>query len=166
MSGPYLVFFSLVVLAIATDTALAQPGPTALDDYINNAETIVVAKCLSAGPVDILMRSDVRLDVIHVVKGDASLKTMSLKLRGGLVPGDIYLIRVAEPRKSKEEKGFANEGANVIPIAPYEDLVLLKTLSPRIVVLRTINRRVDELESTIRRSTYELELLRAVRKDN
>ena len=59
--------------------------------------------------------------------------------------------------------GFGSEGANVVPVSHYENFEEIKTLSPRIVVLRTMNRRIDELESVIRRSSFELEGLKAVK---
>jgi hypothetical protein len=91
------------------------------------------------------------------------MKNVRVKLGGGLSKGDIYLISLADHAKSNEENGFGSEGANVVPVSNYENLEELKNLSPRIVVLRTMNRRIDELESVIRRSSFELEGLKAVK---
>ena len=55
---------------------------------------------------------------------------------------------------------------SVIRIWRAEEVEKLKTLSPRIVVLRTMNIRVDDLESEIRGLTYELDALKAARKEN
>jgi len=153
------------ILMIGTsivNTSAQQPS-TPLQNYIDTAESLVIARCLAEGPVDILLRSDVELEVIHVVKGDPKMKSLRVRLSGGLSKGEIYLIRFADHAKSKEKNGFGSEGANIVPVSRYEDLELLKKLSPRIVVLRTMNRRIDELESIIRRSTFELEGLKAVK---
>lgn len=146
--------------------APSQPVPDPLDSYIENAKTIIVAKCIASGPVDKLFRSMVDLEIIHVVKGDPELRTLSTRLRGGLVPGDTYLIRIPDLEKSAEKSGFGSEGSNVVPVSGNENMEVLKTLSPRIVVLRTMNRRIDELDSIIRRSTYEIEGLKAIKKNN
>lgn len=157
---------SLLAIALLATSISAQNKRTPLDDYIDNAQTIIVAKCVSAGGIDILMRSNVELEVLYVVKGDSEMTKLSTKLRGGLEPGETYLIRLADPKKAKEDEFFGHEGANVIPVSKHEKIEELKALSPRIVVLRTINIQMDRLESSIRRDTFELERLKAVKKGN
>jgi len=122
--------------------------------------------CKASGPVNIIAQAAVELEILHVVKGDPDLKALSTKIHGGLEPGATYLIRLADPKKSSEKRHFTNEGANVIPFPKYENIDLIKTLSPRIVVLRTINQRIDHLESVIRRSTFELDALKETKKGN
>lgn len=154
-----LIFFFVV-------NTFAQSERTPLDDYLNNAQTIVIAKCISSGPVDILFRSDVQIEIMQVVKGDANLKTLLTKISGGLEPGEIYLIRIPDERKEKRKESFGTERSNVIPVSSSENFEILKTLSPSIVVLRTINIRLDRLESLQRRTTFEIDNLKAVKKGN
>jgi len=160
----YLWPLIISVLFLTIDLS-AQTPTTPLDEYLDQHETIVVAKCTKAGPINILLRSLVELDVIHIVKGDPKLTTLSLQTGYGMEPGQTFLVRVPKPA-FMEKNNFGYSGADVVPVSKNEDLALLKTLSTRIVVLRTMNLRIDHLDSIIRRSTSEMEALKAVKKGN
>jgi hypothetical protein len=54
----------------------------------------------------------------------------------------------------------------VIPIESSENIELLKTLSPRIVVRRITNGRIATLESSIRNAEYQLSFLEQLVKEN
>lgn len=165
MEKMYLLspLFLVVCLAAAVS---AQAPRTPLDDFIDNSETIVVAKCMRADAVDILGRSTVDLAVLYVVKGDPKLTTLSLKLRYRMEPDRRYLVRLAKLNSGKPALPPTGERETVIPIWEGEKLDELRSLQPRIVVLRTINLRIDDLESIIRQANYELEPLKALKKGN
>ena len=55
---------------------------------------------------------------------------------------------------------------SVIPVASADEAEKLKTLPQRIAVLRTMNIRIDELESEVRRLQFELEALRKIKENN
>lgn len=153
-----MLFFSTVTIA--------QSKRTPLDDYLDNAKTIVVARCTVSGPVNKIAQAMVELEVLHIVKGDAELKTLSISVAGGLKSGEMYLIRIPDHERSTEKPGFGSNGFNVIPIASYVDVERLKSLPPRIVVLRLTNTRLDELETTIRRAESERENLKVLSSGN
>lgn len=143
----------------------AQQARTPLDDYFDTADAIVVAKCIEVGPMNILLRARVRLEILHVVKGDPGLRELLVDSQFGMTLGKTYLVRTEGDTK-KEATVRSNTRPSVIPIPEYESLETLRSLSPRIVVLRTMNQRINELESLISVSKYELEALRAVKKGN
>jgi hypothetical protein len=159
-----LVAASLFLFSLA---GIAQPqdNRTALDDYLDGARTIVVARCTGVGAMNILMRADVELEVLHVVKGGRVPKTITVDSPYGMQVAHTYLVRIAKESADKSTARVDTRDS-VIPVSDHEDMNVLRSLSPRIVVLRTINLRVDRLESQIRTMNYELEALKAVRKGN
>lgn len=162
----YIHLFATAALAslMLTMTAVGQEKKSPLDLFLESSETIVVAKCIKASPVDILLRSHTELEVLQVVKGDAKLTKIDGKFRYGMREGERYLVGI--PKIGSKKTTFNDDGNLVVPVSKHEDLELLKTLSPRIVVLRTLNTRIYGLEHDLSRITYELEYLNALRKDN
>ncbi len=154
--------FSLSQLAASIS---AQELATPLDDYINNAEMIVVAKCMHVGGVNILLRANVQLEVLHVVKGKPDVKNLIVDSQYGMAVGQRYLVRISK-MSPEGTGGRVNERDSVIPLSQSESIDELKTLSPRIVVLRTMNLRIYQLESDISAKMYELATLQAARKGN
>lgn len=143
-----------------------QTNQSPIDRYIETGKTIVIAKCLSVGPVNILLRADVEVQILLVVKGDETVRKISVNSQYGMVPGEIYLLRT-ENSALKDKRYFRVDSIDsAVPVWSREDIALLKTLSPRIIVLRTMNLRVDTLESEIRRRSYELEELKKSRQEN
>ncbi|MEO7539247.1 MAG: hypothetical protein ABIV21_04430 [Pyrinomonadaceae bacterium] len=51
-----------------------QTTKSALDRYVESAKTILVVKCLSVGAVNILLRADVQVQILQVVKGKERLR--------------------------------------------------------------------------------------------
>lgn len=151
--------FSIAFIILTTH---GQQTDDPLDEYIDSAKTIFIGKCINVGPVNILLRSNVELDVIHMVKGDGKIKTVTVVSQYGMEAGKTYLVRTVGDDKTLSVR----TRDSVIQVWENEDIPLLKTLSPRIVVLRTMNHRIDELDSLIRISSYELDALKAVKKDN
>lgn len=161
----YILLSSLLLLFFSTVT-VAQSKRTPLDDYLDNAKTIVVARCTARGPVNKIAQARVELEILYLVKGDPELKVLSTTVSGGLKSGETYLIRIPDHERSTEKPKFGSNGFNVIPIAGYLDVERLKSLSPRIVVLRLTNTRLDELETTIRRAESERENLKVLSSGN
>jgi len=161
-------FFLVALLLILSSVSYvqSQTNPSPLDRYLDTAKTIIVAKCLSVGPVNILLRADVEVEILLVVKGDETLRKISVHSQYGMKAGEIYLLRTEFDAVKAKAYFEVTSIDSAIPIAPYEDLAVLKTLSPRIVVLRTMNSRVESLESEIRRRSYELEALKESRREN
>lgn len=155
-------FFSLSLLAVSIS---AQDQATPLDDYINNAEMIVIAKCTHVGGVNILLRANVQLEILHVVKGKADVKTLTVDSQYGMTVGQRYLVRIPKIRPDGTG-GRVNERNSIIPLSTSESIDELKTRPPRTVVLRTMNLRISQLESDISAKTYELEALQAARRGN
>ena len=79
--------------------------------------------------------------------------------------GELYLFRTENEAKTNSDYFEVTSIDSVVPVWQGEELELLKTLSPRIVVLRTMNLRVDTLESQIRELTFELEALKTARRE-
>ena len=144
----------------------AQTVQSPLDHYLETARTIVVVRCLSVGPVNILLKADVEVQILQVVKGKESLRKILVLSQYRMKPGEHYLLRTENEAVADRPYFEVDSRDSAIRIWPGEDIEKLKTLSPRIVVLRTMNMRVDELESEIRHRTYELDALKAARKEN
>lgn len=168
-------FFSMNYLLAAFLISMTMFGPlmvrgqtakSALDRYIDSAQTILVVKCLAVGPVNILLRANVQVRILQVVKGKETLREISVDSQYGMTPGKMYLIRTESEAMANGDYFRVDTIDSAIPIWDGEDLNILKTLSPRIVVLRTMNLRVDTLEVEIRRRTYELEALKKARSGN
>lgn len=154
----------LILTALLVPTVAAQPGQTPLDKYLQTAPTILIVKCLEVGPVNILLRADVKAQVLVVVKGKEEAREITVHSQYGMEPGKRYLLRL-ENGHEPTRKYFARSRDSVVEIVDSEEIEFLKTLSPRIVVLRTMNMRVHRLEAELRRLEYELDALRSVSRD-
>lgn len=159
-----IVSASLALFFAATTSAQSERTP--LDDYLDNAKTIFIGKCISTEAPNILLISHIELEVVQMIKGDEKIAKIGVDVRYGMKVGKYYLVRMPKPEFAKPQKTMSDEPGGVIPVSEREDFALLKTLEPRIIVVRTMNHRIDDLESTIRRSTWELEALRSVKKGN
>lgn len=165
MSAHFCAIAAVIFLSLLSANLFAQQNSTPLDNYINNAETIVVAKCTHVGPVNILLRAKVRLETLHLVKGKPDVKELMVDSQYGLTVGQRYLVRIAKMLPDGTG-GRVDERNSIIPLSASENIDELKALSPRIVVLRTMNLRIYRLESDIRVKTHELEALRSIQKGN
>ncbi len=65
-------------------------------------------------------------------------------------PGRYYLLRIKSEATEKADYFRAYAHDSVILVISADEADKLKDLSPRIVVLRTMNIQVDRLESEIR----------------
>lgn len=157
------LFLSLFIL-FATPL-LAQPKKTAFDEYYDEGKVFVVAKCIKVGPVNILLRAHVEVEIIHVIKGQETKRTMSVNSQYGMSPGEFYLLRSTNEPSEKGSYFRIDDRNSVIRIVSENEVEALPTLDPKIAVRRTMNLRANELESKIRILTYEMEGLDSVRKD-
>ena len=164
--GKIFVFAVAALVVFLNVVAGAQTPKTPLETYLDTGKTIVVAKCLKVGPVNILLKAHVNVQILHVVKGAETLRNISIESQFGMRVGEIYLLRTENPATPDKPYFEVTSRDSVVAISPGEDIEKLKTLSPGIVVLRTMNMRVDHLESKIRGLTYELDALKAARQDN
>ena len=154
--------FSILML-VASVSAQEKADP--LDDYINKADMIALVRCTRVGPMNILMRAAVELEVLHVVKGKPDITRLLVDSQYGMAVGERYLVRI--PKLGPDHKGGrVNDRESVIPLSQSESIEELKALSTRIVVLRTMNLRIHQLESDISEKMHELEALKAVKKGN
>jgi hypothetical protein len=158
--------FSVISCLIFLAGSVAAQDKTPLDDYFEKAQTILIGRCVSVGALNILLQAKVEVEALHVLKGNAEISRLSLTSRIGMKPGEMYLIRIPDIRYAKNRSVDLASFDSVIPLGRYADLEVLKALPPRIVVLRTINQRIDELESLLRNAGAELEEIRAVKKGN
>ena len=153
-----------VITLIAGVAVNAQDN--ALDKYLSDAGTIVIAKCLAIGPVNILMKADTRVQVLYVVKGKETLRELTVTSQYPMSRGETYLLKTNGVLSDGSKYFTADARDAVIPFYEEDRLEELKSLSPRIMVLRTMNIRADRLESHIRSLQYELDAINAVRKSN
>ncbi len=159
-------FFTLyTLLAALVSSATAQKHDSPLDQYLDESLTIVVGRCLSVGPVNILLRATVELEVFHVVKGSEISKKITVDSQYGMVVGKFYLLRSRNAETGKPFSFRTDSRDSVIPILSADEAEKLRHLPARIVVLRTMNLRIDELESEIRTRQFELEALKNARKE-
>lgn len=161
---------SLALTAISiiffASTLAAQTKPSALDTYLGDGKTIIVAKCLRVGPVNILLRADVDVEVIHVVKGHETRQTMTVNSQFGMAEGKYYLLSTKHEADDNGHYFRIETRDSAIEISSADEAQELIALSPRIVVLRTMNLRIHRLESEIRALSYELDALAKSRKEN
>lgn len=146
-----------------TSIPLAVFGQDKLDSverFIEDSETIVIAKPTFVGAVNIIAQSGVELDVLHIIKGDAKAKQLSLSIRGRMSVGKSYLVRLAKVGPDRVDRDV------VIEIHEPENIELLKSLSPRIVVLRTINIQLGRLDSIMQSAQYEIDELKKIKTTN
>lgn len=159
-----IFFFAVVVLVgFLNVSARAQ---TPLERYLDTGKTIVIARCREVGPINILLKARVNVQILHVVKGKETLHSILIVSQFAMKPGALYLLRTENEATPGAPYFEAKSRDSVIPIWAAEDIEKLKTLSPGIIVLRTMNLRVDDLESQIRELNYELEALKAARREN
>lgn len=161
----YLLFVPLCVVFLNVAVS-AQTPKSQLDRYLDTSKTIVVAKCLEVGPPNILLKAHVEIEILFVVKGNETLRKISNISQFSMEPGRTYLLRTGNDALVDKQYFQVNTIDSAVPVWRDADIEKFKTLSPRIVVLGTMNLRVDDLECQIRQLTYELDALKAVRKDN
>jgi hypothetical protein len=158
----------LVLLAFVVflpTAARSQEKPSHLADFISSAEMIIVAKCTDVGPVNIIGKSRINVDVVHVLKGKP-MAQHSYSGRGSLEPGKYYLIRF--PRVLNEDGSTATDRKveTAIEIVSESEARSLDQFSLEIAILRTTNMRVNRLENEISRINYELEVLKTLQRSN
>lgn len=157
-------FIAGAVVLLATGVVNAQDN--ALDEYLSDAGTIVIAKCLSVGPVNIIGRADTRVQILYVIKGKETLRELVVNSHFAMSRGETYLL-TTKGAFSDSDRYFTTETRDaVIPFYETDRLDEFKKLPPRIQVLRTMNIHADRLESEIRSLQYELDALNVVRKGN
>jgi len=161
MSGHTFAIAAVLSLSLLAANVSAQQRSTPLDNYVNDAEMLVVAKCTHVGPVNILLRAKVQLEILHLVKGKPDVKELSVDSQYGMAVGQRYLVRIAKMLPDGHG-GRVDDRDSVIPISTGESIDGLRNLSPQIVVLRTMNLRIYQLESEISAKAHELEALKAI----
>lgn len=159
----FTLVFAFCLFGAAT---YAQPPRSPIDEYLETAKTIVVVKCLAIGPVNILLRAKVEVEILQVVKGKETLRKISVDSQFGMTPGNFYLLRSENEPKDGDHYFRIDSKHSAIPINSTSKVDELKELSPRIIILRTMNLRIYELENEIRTLTYELDELKKARKEN
>ena len=160
-----LILSTLASFFILGSSLHAQTPRAPLDAYLETGKTIVIGKCLAIGPANIIGRSRVDIQILYVVKGKETLRNIAIVSQIQMKVGETYLLRTENEAVSDKLYFEVKTGDSVVPVGSGEDIEKIKTLTPRIVVLRTMNLRVDELESEIRSMTYELDALKAARKE-
>ena len=160
------VFAVVLFVGFISIGTRAQIHKTPLDQYLETGKTIIIAKCLDVGPVNILLKARVEVQIFHVVKGKETPRNISIVSQFEMKPGELYLLRTENEATPDSRYFEVKSRDSAVPIWPGEDIEKLKTLSSRIIILRSMNLRVDDLESEIRRLTYELEALKAARREN
>jgi hypothetical protein len=153
--------FLIAALVTAQSSLYAQKSSQTLDEYIDTAGTIAIVECIHVGPVNILLRNNIEAKVLLMVKGSSVPSTIMIDAQFGMSRGKRYLIRsVGKPGPVLA----VDTRDSVIEVAESEKIEELSKLEQRIVVLRTMNIRVNRLESEIRARTFELEALKSARR--
>ena len=159
----YFIFGTVFFLLLSVNTYSQEPTP--LDRYLNESKTILIAKCTYRGALKANLTGEITIQILHVVKGNEKLREISFDSHYALDVGKRYLIRSAyEPTPNGRYLNIKESGS-AVEIPDYEDLELLKALSPRIVVLRTMNQRAETLKREIQHRQYELDAINKVTKD-
>lgn len=131
-----------------------------VERFIEDSDSIFIAKAIEVGPVNIIAQSLVKLKILHAVKGAPELNERLLTVRHHMKVGGYYLVGIA---KATDSQG---PGETIIEFHEADNLELVKTLSPRIVVLRTINIHLGRLGSTLRSTQYEIDKLSKIKGHN
>lgn len=164
MKKPTTLFFVVILFLVVSNAARGQERSSAIDQYMDDGKAIFIARCVSVGPVNKLLRANVELEVMHVVKGKEMPVWVSVVSQYGMEPGGVYLLKSKQVFALEGPALFLDSRASVVRVSET-DLSTLLSLSPRIIVLRTMNLRVHHLEGEIGRINHELEALKAARKD-
>ncbi|MBC7899877.1 MAG: hypothetical protein H7070_07455 [Saprospiraceae bacterium] len=160
----YIIFTIVFFLFLFLPNINAQT-PAALDRYLDESKTILIAKCTYKGAVKANLTGEITIQILHVVKGTEKIREISFNSRYGLEVGKRYLIRSLDEPTTYGRYFDIKDLASAVQIPDHEDLELLQTLSPRIVVLRIMNQRASDLESEMRIRQYELDALNQVLRD-
>lgn len=159
-----LILAVMLFICAAGGKAQAQREPQSVDQYLEEGKTIVIAKCLRAGPVKANLEGDAKIQILRVLKGTEKEREILITSRFGLEPGLIYLLRTEREALPVDNYFYVTSRASAVPLRPYEDLELLKTLPLRTQVIRIFNERQEELESEIRSLSFERDALEQVLK--
>jgi hypothetical protein len=142
-----LFLFVALSVFILTDRSFAQVAPSGIDDYMETGKTIFIAKCAKVGPVNILLRAIVDLEVIHVVKGAKLPAKISVLSHVGMEEGKTYLLRSENVLDEEFSQLTVTKRDSVVQIMDHEDMAKLLSLPPPMIVLRTMNTRIYHLET-------------------
>jgi hypothetical protein len=160
-----LKLFLLAFVIFLPTAAWSKEKPSHLAAFISTAEMIIVAKCTEVGPVNIIGKSRINVDVVHVLKGKP-MTQYSYSGRGSLEPGKYYLIRFPRVLNEDGSPGTDRKVETVIEIVSESEAKGLDQFSLEIAILRSTNMRVNRLENEISRINYELELLKTLQRSN
>lgn len=106
----------------------AQKKVSTIDDYLDTAGTIVVAKCIGVGPVNILLRADVDVEILHVVKGKETLRIITVASQFRMELGQTYLLKT-KYQASPDQPYFKAETRDaVVLVSVSENMALLKNI--------------------------------------
>lgn len=160
-----LFLYFLVLNSILSGTVFSQDKGLPVSDFVSKAHLIVVAKCISVGPVNKIGVSRVSVEVINILKGESSPE-LTYTGSGALSPGKYYLIRfpVTDPKDKPSDREPRRE--TVVEIVSEAEAVKLREFSTEIAIRRTLNIRIARLESDMRVLTYELDELKRLQKEN
>lgn len=161
-----IVITVLLLAAFCAPFAIAQRAKTPIDRYLDESTNILIVRCVKVGPVNILLQVRTDVEVLHVVKGNETLRDLSVISHVPMDPGKLYLLRTTKKLDGLRGNYKIDSHDSAIPIGAEDELEVLKTLSPRIVVLRTMNIWADRLDSEIRSAQYELETINKIREGN
>lgn len=161
------ISFRAIVLSVLflSSSLYAQERPSGIEHFLATGKTIFIAKCKNVGPVNILLRAEVELEVIHVVTGSKLPSNISVVSQYGMEKGLTYLLRSEDEYLKNTDRLRITTRDSVILIPDYVDISKLIAYPPRTIVLRTMNTRIDHLTHKIAGLNYELEMLKKARVD-
>ena len=162
MKRCYPILAAVLFLCVTSMNAQDRREPQSVDQYLDEGRTIVIARCVSMGAVKANLVADAQVQILQVLKGAEKSREITITSRFGLEPGGVYLLRTENEARPDERYFYTASRADAVQLSPYEDLERLKTLPLRIQVIRIFNGRTDDLESEIRRLTYERDALAQV----
>lgn len=161
-----ICIFALLVAAAVPLHIGAQKPQSPLDEYLETAKSIVIAKCLAVGPVNILLQADVDVQVLHVVKGKETLRNISVRSEYQMIPGRLYLLRTTNEASATRNYFHIDSVDSAILMLTHTPIEELRKLPARTLILGTMNLRVHDLESEIRSLSYELEAIKKALQEN
>lgn len=160
-----LLFICLIPLSIQAQGDEQDSEPQSIDQYIEQARSIVIVRCLNVGPVKANLEGDLTVQILQTLKGAEKPREIVIVSRYAMQKGGLYLLRLESEPNPAGDHYHIKSFLSAVPLSPYEDLERLKTLPLRIQVLRIFNGRKDDVDSEMRRLRYEQEALERVLKN-
>ncbi len=149
----FTLLASLTVLPVYLQ--VSESGPISLDRYIETGQTIVIAKCLSVGPLKAGLTADVEMRILHTLKGAEADREFTADTGFYMQEGESYLLQLRSVVHSGEKSfHIGRSKISVVPMHAIENFAELKALPLRQQVIRIFSQRKSAVADEIRRLSF------------